>query len=124
MSRLKKVTAKKVGRLRRGTHVIAKRTIGAKKVVAKRAGPKRAAAKQAATKADGLTKFQRYRRAKAHKGMKLLRIWVPDPASPEFAAEVERQAQLLRGRPEEEDALRFAEAVLADTITDEPEYFR
>ena len=29
--------------------------------------------------ADGLTKFQRYRRGQINKGMKLLRVWVPDP---------------------------------------------
>ncbi len=36
---------------------------------------------------DGLTKFQRYRRTQADKGMKLLRVWVPDPTRPEFAKE-------------------------------------
>lgn len=61
---------------------------------------------------DGLTKFQRYRRAKARKGMRLLRIWVPDTRSPEFAAEAERQGKLLRGRPEEEDIMTFIEAVV------------
>jgi hypothetical protein len=56
---------------------------------------------------DGLTKFQRYRRAQTDKGMKLLRVWVPDPTRPEFAKEAARQARLLRGRPEETDALVF-----------------
>jgi hypothetical protein len=59
---------------------------------------------------DGLTKFQRYRRGKLSKGMKLLRIWVPDPTRPEFAKEAERQAELLRGRAEEKEALAFIEA--------------
>jgi hypothetical protein len=59
---------------------------------------------------DGLTKFQRYRRAQTDKGMKLLRVWVPDPTRPEFARESARQARLLRGRPEEEEALAFIEA--------------
>ena len=36
--------------------------------------------KSAAAKADSLTKHQRYRQSQARKGMKLLRIWVPDPA--------------------------------------------
>jgi hypothetical protein len=40
-------------------------------------------------------------------GMKLLRMWVPDPLNPEFAAEAERQAKLLRGRPEEQEAIEF-----------------
>ena len=59
---------------------------------------------------DGLTKFQRYRRSQESKGMKLLRVWVPDPARPEFAKEAERQAKLLRGRPEEKEALDFIES--------------
>ena len=59
---------------------------------------------------DELSKFQRYRRTQIGKGMKLLRIWVPDPHRPEFAREAERQATLLRGRPEEKEALAFIEA--------------
>jgi hypothetical protein len=59
---------------------------------------------------DGLTKFQRYRRSQENKGMKLLRIWVPDPKRPEFAKEAERQAKLLRGRAEEKEALDFIES--------------
>jgi hypothetical protein len=60
--------------------------------------------------ADGLTKFQRYRRTQESKGMKLLRIWVPDPKRPEFAKEVARQAKLLRGGAEEREALTFIES--------------
>lgn len=59
---------------------------------------------------DGLSKFQRYRRTQLNKGMKLLRVWVPDPHKPEFAKEAERQAKLLRGRVEEKEALAFIEA--------------
>ena len=62
---------------------------------------------------DGLTKFQRYRRGQMSKGMKQLRIWVPDPKRPEFAREAERQAKLLRGRPEEKEAMAFIEAAFA-----------
>ncbi|AWN42180.1 antitoxin MazE family protein [Methylobacterium durans] len=58
---------------------------------------------------DGLTKFQRYREARRRKGMKLLRVWVPDPAAPGFQAEARRQAALLRDAPEEAEALRFIE---------------
>jgi hypothetical protein len=102
----------------------ARKAVGPKrsrKVVAKRTGPKNSS-KRVAAKADGLSKFQRFRRAQARKGMKLLRIWVPDPKSPGFAAEAARQAELLRGRPEEEDAICFAEAVFADFEKDEPDY--
>jgi hypothetical protein len=35
---------------------------------------------------DGLTKFQRYRQQQLHRGMKQIRIWMPDPHRPEFAA--------------------------------------
>ena len=63
---------------------------------------------------DGLDKFKRYRISKRTKGMKLLRLWVPDPTAPGFAEEARRQAALLRGVPEETEALDFIEAV-ADT---------
>lgn len=59
---------------------------------------------------DGLNKFQRYRASKRRQGMKLLRVWVPDPAAPGFAAEARRQAALLRGAPEEREALDFIES--------------
>jgi Protein of unknown function (DUF3018) len=121
MPRLKKAVARKGGP-KRARKVVVKRAVGPKSATVKRSGPKSGRPKRAVAKADGLSKFQRFRRAQARKGMKLLRIWVPDPSSPEFAAEAERQARLLRGRPEEEDAIRFAEAVFADGMTDEPDY--
>ncbi|MBS1165665.1 MAG: hypothetical protein H6R00_1690 [Proteobacteria bacterium] len=55
----------------------------------------------------GLTKFQRYRRQQQRRGMKQLRIWVPDPNRPEFAAEARQQGLFLRGRAEEAEALGF-----------------
>lgn len=63
---------------------------------------------------DGHDKFSRYRATKRRQGMKLLRIWVPDPTAPGFAEEAERQAKLLRGHPSEREAMEFIEAVLAD----------
>ena len=59
---------------------------------------------------DGLTKFKRYRQHQQHKGMKLLRVWVPDPRLPEFASEARRQGELLSGAPEEAEALLFIES--------------
>ncbi len=59
---------------------------------------------------DGLTKFQRYRRTRRNQGMKLLRVWVPDPTAEGFQSEAQRQAALLRGTPEESEALRFIAA--------------
>jgi len=61
---------------------------------------------------DGLTKFQRYRLQQRQRGMKQLRIWVPDPHRPDFAAEADRQGLLLRGRPEEAQALDFIAAAV------------
>lgn len=58
-------------------------------------------------------KFARYRATQRAKGMKLLRIWVPDPNAPGFKEEAERQAALLRGAPEEAETLAFIEAAAA-----------
>ena len=60
---------------------------------------------------DDTTRLQRHRDAKRRKGMKLVRIWVPDSNAPGFKNEAERQASLLRGAPEELEALRFIESV-------------
>lgn len=59
---------------------------------------------------DGVDKFRRYRTTQRARGMKLLRVWVPDPRAPGFREEAHRQAQLLRGAPEEREALEFIEA--------------
>lgn len=53
---------------------------------------------------------RRKARIPSRKGMKLLRLWVPDPKAPGFAAEARRQAALLRDAPEEREALDFIEA--------------
>lgn len=63
-----------------------------------------------AVRADGFNKFQRYRASRRASGMKLLRVWVPDPHAPGFRDEAHRQALLLRDAPEEVDALDFIEA--------------
>lgn len=56
------------------------------------------------------SKFQRYRASRRAQGMKLLRVWLPDPRQAGFAKEASRQAALLRGAPEETEALLFIEA--------------
>jgi hypothetical protein len=61
---------------------------------------------------DGLDKFRRLRADRKARGMKLLRIWVSDPKAPGFAEEARREAALLRGAPEELEALDFIEAVM------------
>ncbi len=57
-------------------------------------------------------KFKRYRERQRRKGMKLLRLWTPDPRRPDFSAEAKRQGLLLRGQPEEKEALDFIEAAI------------
>jgi Protein of unknown function (DUF3018) len=61
---------------------------------------------------DGLSKFQRYRQRQQNRGMKQVRLWVPDPTQPEFAAEAARQGALLQGRAEEAEALAFVGAAV------------
>ena len=50
--------------------------------------------------------------------MKLVRVWVPNPSAPGFREEAARQAKLLRGAPEELEALDFIEAAMAETDLD------
>ena len=59
---------------------------------------------------DRADKFERYRARQHTRGLKLLRVWVPDPRAPGFRAEARRQASLLRGAPEEAEALALIEA--------------
>ena len=72
-----------------------------------------------AARDDGLDKFQRLRRNRKAAGMRLVRIWVPDPNAPGFAAASRREAELLRGAPEEQEALDFIDAALRD-LDDDP----
>jgi len=48
---------------------------------------------------EGSPKNLRYRRVPQRDGMKLIRLWVPDPARPDFIEEAARQAAILRGPP-------------------------
>lgn len=58
----------------------------------------------------GLDQRARHRPSQKQRGMKLVRLWIPDPSAPGFRRQVRRQARLLRGAPEEQDALAFIEA--------------
>jgi hypothetical protein len=60
---------------------------------------------------DGPDKCRRYHASQKQRGMKLLRLWVPDPRAPGFRRQARRQALLLRGAPEEGEALDFIQAV-------------
>lgn len=54
-------------------------------------------------------KFRRYRGSRKARGLRLLQIWVTDPRTSAFRRKAKRQAALLRGAPEEEEALSFIE---------------
>mgnify|MGYP001405722655 CR=1 FL=1 len=56
-----------------------------------------------------LSKYQRYRVRRSQQGMKLLRVWVPDPVAEGFLEEAKRQAAQLKGAPEEAEVLEFIE---------------
>ena len=56
---------------------------------------------------DGADKLQRYRGSRRENGLKLIRLWVPDPRAPGFQDGAERQAATLRGAKEETEALEF-----------------
>jgi hypothetical protein len=66
-------------------------------------------------KQDGQDRAGRTRVNKRRQGMRLLRIWVPDPAAPGFRDEAKRQAALLRGVPEAAAALAFIESAMEAT---------
>ena len=66
-----------------------------------------------AARANGLGKFRRYRASRRASGMKLLRVWVPDPHAPGFRDEAHRQALVLQGASGEADALDFIETAAA-----------
>jgi hypothetical protein len=59
---------------------------------------------------DGLDELSRYRVGRKAQGMKLLRIWVPDPSLPGFREEARRQAAVLREAPELKEATDFIDA--------------
>lgn len=59
---------------------------------------------------DGLSDCQRHRPIRQATAMKLPRLRVPDPRTPGFREEANRQAMKLRDAPEEREALDFIEA--------------
>jgi len=50
--------------------------------------------------------------------MKLVRIWIPDPRSPEIAGRALREAESLRGAADEQEVLDFIEAAMRDLDLD------
>jgi hypothetical protein len=59
-------------------------------------------------------KVHAYRARKRAAGFKEIRRWVWDVNSPAFKAQAAREAEILNGAPEEEEAMRFIEALQAE----------
>ena len=56
---------------------------------------------------DERNRFKRYRDNKRRRGMRLLRLWVPDPHAPGFTAEADRQAAIINGATDAADVMNF-----------------
>ncbi len=67
-----------------------------------------------------LSKFQRYRANKKARGLKEVRLWVPDVKSPQFKAQMALAEKEYRGLPKDPELDAFMEANLADVLKDMP----
>jgi hypothetical protein len=59
-------------------------------------------------------KFRRYRERKKARGLREIRLWVPDVSAPGFWERSVLAAAILRDAPEEEETMLFIEALQAD----------
>ncbi len=59
---------------------------------------------------DG-AKFRKYRANKQRQGLKLVRLWLPDPKSASVRRRIRRQCLALRGTPSDQEALDFIEVI-------------
>ena len=60
------------------------------------------------------SKFARYRARKKAKGLREFRPWLPDVNAPGFWEQSVLAAAILRVAPEEEETMRFVEALQAE----------
>lgn len=63
------------------------------------------------TAAPRSDKFRKYRASKRRQGLKLVRLWLPDPKSAGVRRRIRRQCLALRGTPADREALDFIEAI-------------
>lgn len=63
-------------------------------------------------------KFARYRDRKRAQGMKLLRLWTPDPSAPGFQDRLDRQLREARETEDERQVMTWIAAVTADVPLD------
>lgn len=64
--------------------------------------------------ATGADKFRRYREAKRRRGLREVRIWLPDVGAPGFAEEAARQAALLGDTAGEREAVELIDDLLSE----------
>jgi hypothetical protein len=65
-------------------------------------------------------KFRRYRAAKKARGLKEVRLWLPDTKSPEFKAQLAQIEKELLASEEEREIALFMDAALDDALKDIP----
>ncbi len=58
---------------------------------------------------ESIGKVARHRERMRAAGLRPVQFWVPDTRSPEFAAQMRKQCQSLKGDLAEADVLRFTE---------------
>lgn len=63
-------------------------------------------------------KFARYRARRRSDGLKLVRIWMPDPNAPGFQDRLDEQLRAARDTDDERDVMDWIEAVSADLALD------
>lgn len=63
-------------------------------------------------------KFRAYRARKKAKGLREIRMWVPDVNAPGFQEKLAADMRALRGTQEEQDILKWTEALRAETWKD------
>lgn len=63
-------------------------------------------------------KFSAYRARKKAAGLREVRMWVPDVRAPGYWERSVVAAAILRNAPEEEETMRFIEAIQADCASD------
>jgi len=78
---------------------------------AKNATAKKKQVAQRKVKSHSAERVRKHRAKMRRAGMKLVQIWVPDPAQPGFAEEVRRQCLRVRDDPQEKQILAEIEAV-------------
>jgi hypothetical protein len=63
-------------------------------------------------------KYRRFRMTQKARGLRAVRLWVPDSRHPDVIARLERDGALLRGAPEQREADDFFAVHLDEMLCD------